>query len=499
MPLEKRKKKSSQEKNGFYFFMQHFRKTMEAEGRRFSNNSELSQAAGVQWSMMTTAEKFPYEEQARLAKVRSGSNLNHKYTTTGISYAQLEREADERRERERLMLQEIEQTVRTQDVLSALLRFPFYFVHVNYYCSKEGTYFPCEIGVAKFTLRKGIDDSFHSLIEIEGIPMGYQYEAIKNSDETHGIPLPPQLLGGEKDYYKLLMKVRSLLLDGHSGDSLPPLYTLPTHIEPVVNVLDFLQNSSGAPVSADFRVYPLTVLFYELRNACARHAGTDGFPVLSLAERELDKDVFNFTPGISCQFHDMKDSAQYCSLSIVKRWCFLISDHCCQDVGVALIPGSHVPLFCDIARNCALMRDIEEKEAGAHGGGNSAGRGATAASKTPRPITIIDHSKLPPEQKAKHYNVSSAGEISSRSRSTATTPLRQPKTMSRAVAGFKTEAQFNADDFPALGAQGGVYGRLPVAVAGRGRARPQGKLPECTVPSVGRGRGLVNSLASMKI
>jgi hypothetical protein len=51
-----------------------------------------------------------------------------------------------------------------------------------------------------------------------------------------------------------------------------------------------------------FRVYPLPKLFFELRNACVSHKpGAAGFPVLSLAERELEKDVFSFTKGISCE------------------------------------------------------------------------------------------------------------------------------------------------------------------------------------------------------
>lgn len=51
-----------------------------------------------------------------------------------------------------------------------------------------------------------------------------------------------------------------------------------------------------------FRVYPLPKLFYELRNACvSNRPGKVGFPAFSLAERELDKDVFNYTRGISCE------------------------------------------------------------------------------------------------------------------------------------------------------------------------------------------------------
>lgn len=51
-----------------------------------------------------------------------------------------------------------------------------------------------------------------------------------------------------------------------------------------------------------FRVYTLPKLFYELRNACVPDKpGAVGFPVFSLAESELERDVLNFIKGISCE------------------------------------------------------------------------------------------------------------------------------------------------------------------------------------------------------
>jgi hypothetical protein len=58
-------------------------------------------------------------------------------------------------------------------------------------------------------------------------------------------------------------------------------------------------------------VYPLPKLFYELRNACVSgRSGAVGFPVFSLAEHELEKDVFNFTKGISCEVGVFKSLVQ---------------------------------------------------------------------------------------------------------------------------------------------------------------------------------------------
>lgn len=61
----------------------------------------------------------------------------------------------------------------------------------------------------------------------------------------------------------------------------------------------FVDNVNAASM---FRVYSLPKLFYELRNACVPDKpGAVGFPVFTLAESVLERDVFNFTKGISCE------------------------------------------------------------------------------------------------------------------------------------------------------------------------------------------------------
>ncbi|XP_067011860.2 protein maelstrom homolog [Anabrus simplex] len=492
-------KKKKEPKNPYYFFMLKFRKDEESKGRRFGGMAEVATAAGNKWREMNAAQRAPFEELARKAKLQDKNDLENKYTSQGVSYAQLQREEEERREKERKIIQDIQQHVGMLDVASGtLLWHPFYFAHVNYYCQRDGNYYPCEIAIARFTLRKGIDDTLHSLIELDELPRGYRYEATRKAQETHEIPLPPNECGGERDYYRLSRKIHAFLMEGRDDNTLPPLYTLPVHIDPVANVLGFLDNSvdDDGRGSKAFRVYPLVKLFFELRNACARHKHNQnegvGFPVEALAERELDKDMFNFTAGISCAFHETKDSVQYCSLSIVKRWCFLIADHCCQDVDVPLIPGSHVPIFSDTSKS--MIKPEIPRAAAAAAVQNG------AIPKQPMPITLIDHSKASQSDKdVRHYNVSGAGDVPIRSKAPAPPPLRQPNTMPQAIAGVlrKKEPIFTPEDFPAIG-DGGIFGKIPMAVAGRGRGIPL-EIKENKVPGAGRGRGLVDSLASLNI
>jgi hypothetical protein len=64
----------------------------------------------------------------------------------------------------------------------------------------------------------------------------------------------------------------------------------------------FTDNVNAADM---FRVYSLPKLFYELRNACVPDKpGAVGFPVFSIAEDEIERDVFDFGKGISCEVGD---------------------------------------------------------------------------------------------------------------------------------------------------------------------------------------------------
>lgn len=39
----------------------------------------------------------------------------------------------------------------------------------------------------------------------------------------------------------------------------------------------------------------------------------------------------------------------HCSLSCVRRWGYIIMDHCCKDLGIRLVPGRHCPRQVDVS------------------------------------------------------------------------------------------------------------------------------------------------------
>ncbi|KAK7872448.1 hypothetical protein R5R35_014245 [Gryllus longicercus] len=372
-------KKKKQAKNAFYYFLVEFKEEAVRNGRNVDSIA-FEEEADREWRNLSHSKRLHYEEIA-LEKRKKMDSLENKFTTTGVSYAQLQREERERIRQEEMMIHEIESTVRSLTGRTLKTKV-FHFIHVNTYCRLlDGHFLPCEIGIAKFTFENGVKDCYHAIIRLECMPTGYFLECQKHSEETHQIPLPPENSLGEWDSEKILVEIEAFLAE---NGVYPPVYTLQSNIEAAQDTLTTFASGKDT-----FRVYPIAKLLFELRNACANEAGGVGFPVLSLAEREFEKDFFNLSPGISCFYHEGMDACQYCSLSIVKRWCFLFASLGCPDLGVALKPGSHKPRKVTLPP--APPEPMTSKTQ------VSLRKGKKGAPTTdPPPITIIDYSSTKP-------------------------------------------------------------------------------------------------------
>ncbi|XP_047115467.1 protein maelstrom homolog [Schistocerca piceifrons] len=343
--------KKKQPKNAFYFFVMEFKDQMARKGVIYPNHKEAFDAAGPEWQRLSKDQRNRYESIAKEYKLAEQQTV-HKYTTTGKTFEQVDQEIQERQAAQARMETEIKTTVAVLDKKGLQTKI-FYFMHVNYYCRvEEKQFIPCELAICQFNFALGAFNFYHTLINPGELPLGYAFEAKKRSDETHQIPLPPPS-SAEKNYSKILLNVVKFMKDDVEDGKFPPIYTYGTDgtSEAVKDVLDALceyeamQEYPKVQVPENFRVYPLPKLFFELRNKAGDFANrsSKAFPVESLAARELEKNLYSFTPGICCEMHDGTDASQYCSLSLVRRWSFIISDHCCKDLGIELAPGQHIP------------------------------------------------------------------------------------------------------------------------------------------------------------
>ena len=64
---------------------------------------------------------------------------------------------------------------------------------------------------------------------------------------------------------------------------------------------------------------------------------------ISIAEVQLDRDIFIYTPGLSCSWHKDVETSQ-CTTTMVSRWSYMMFSLCCPLYGLELVPGKHCPV-----------------------------------------------------------------------------------------------------------------------------------------------------------
>ncbi|KAK9508778.1 hypothetical protein O3M35_006255 [Rhynocoris fuscipes] len=343
---------------------------------------------------MTADERDSYTRKAKEAKGSEDDGRN-KFTSLGVSYAEIDAEIRERNEAHQIMLQTIKNTVRSLDNSSTLLTYKFYLCHVNYFYKNDvDVYSVAEIALSEFNLRDGLLDTVHFFVNPGKIPTGYRYEAKDWSEKTHCIPINNNF--GEKDYCKIFFTIKQFLIKGSSQkDNIPPVYTMPDSLNSnmclsaVKCAFTSLCDAANENPS-QFRVYPFPQLFYEIRNKCAETSNGINeallMPSVAIVQNEIEKDVFSYAQNIGCAFHEEQDRLIHCSLSIVTRWVYTICDHCCKHLGISLELGKHCPKDADVNWDYKFSR--------------TANRNTAESSPDPRKTknsfmpTIIDHGKL---------------------------------------------------------------------------------------------------------
>nr|XP_014290039.1 protein maelstrom homolog isoform X1 [Halyomorpha halys] len=338
---------------------------------------------------MTPEERKPYNDKALTSVSKDHEDNTKKFTSLGISYAELDAEQRELAEAHNLMLATIKNTVANLDINSSLKSHKFFVCYVNYfYKNDHHIYYPAEVALAAFSLESGVLGTIHFFVDPGKIPLGYKFEAADWSTRTHGIPVnDPSWNEGIKDHFEMFKKVKDFLKSFSDSNEVPPIYTMfdslnaNSRLSIVKSALNLMCDAANEDPDL-FRVYCLPHLFFEIRNKCSKE-----IPSVAIMKSELDKDVFSYARDLGCYYHEEKDLSMYCSLSVVTRWVFTICDHCCKHLGIKLILGRHVPKDTDLSESTRFMDDKYSPNKLDHCGSHS------------KPLTIIDHGRLK-EQRA---------------------------------------------------------------------------------------------------
>ncbi|KAG7302299.1 hypothetical protein JYU34_013795 [Plutella xylostella] len=329
-------------RNAFYFYMQHFKEEERKRGNMYKNLAEVAEAAGPLWKNAPPAVRAQFEDMAK--KEKQKNNIPEmKFTSHGISFAEIEAQAKELKNAEENERKDIKNMVKLKAFNDSIKFEDFYLMDVNYYCLAGSEYVIAEFTILRFNLADGIKDDYHEIINPGTIPIGYASDA-KLACAELGLEMPDP--DGRTNYVKVIANIMDYLRVQDAGGRtvLPAIYSMPDKVPPIQNFVQQLSIRASQDETV-FRIYRLDTLFYHLINAI-RTRDDEGFPKESLALAQLKKDSFRYNPGLACEHHETTgtdDKAVECTKSRVKRWAFTVLDHCCPVAGLDVRPGSHVP------------------------------------------------------------------------------------------------------------------------------------------------------------
>lgn len=185
---------------------------------------EVQQIAGEKWHQMDALEKSKYKDGANNGTAEF-INTRTKYNCLGQSIDDVERQKKEKNQKEAKEVDYIDNKIKSALEKGELIDEVFYFFASNYFVKKlSDDIYPAEIAIAKFSLREGITDVYHTLINPGELPLGMAATALQHSKKTHRLPLSPDTLG-EKSYQKILNEMLTFLDASElSTKCVPPLY-----------------------------------------------------------------------------------------------------------------------------------------------------------------------------------------------------------------------------------------------------------------------------------
>ncbi|XP_015177484.1 PREDICTED: protein maelstrom 1-like [Polistes dominula] len=331
MPNKKKKR------NGFFYFMLDWRKEARKCGLIFTNLSEVQSfpECSEAWQRLSIAEKQRYNDLATTNKL-SNNYIRPKLNCRGEPIELLEQKEKELAEFNRKMRDHISNIINIGLMNENLKKVKFYFLHFNWlYITAEHDYVPVEYAIGEFTLQDGIIRYHHKILNIKP-KMGYAWQATETSRNGHKIL--PEFSGGETDFRRLYFEFIDFLKPAKiNDDKYPPFFVTKQIYKGVPSFLDQLANAADRINT--FTIYSIELLFTALRNAALNKKGIQAISEF-IGEREFGTEKYAFEKDIECSYHENIDGGtQFCSLSLIRQWSYIICDYTCDGLEIEYRPG----------------------------------------------------------------------------------------------------------------------------------------------------------------
>ncbi|XP_055641325.1 protein maelstrom homolog [Toxorhynchites rutilus septentrionalis] len=343
----------------YLIFMLEYRRREQSKGKSFPGGMEqIKQEAAPHWNQLSDEQRAVYKERAKSYKSKTG-DYGEKYTAQGVAFSKIDREKNECLTKQDTIRKSIAEMIQTASCYNALDELKMHFISFNCFCKTSAdSYIPAEMAMVRYNLKYGVVDKLHEFINPGKLPLGLAYEARIQSEESHKLPVPPDSMG-ETDFSVLFDKLLAFIEIKCKKAKPFLLFTDSKEVSMVENIIGQLSDESK--IQYNFLVCPLGELFFQLKRETERY-GLDicTFHSKVIADVLLRKDIYEFTRGISCEFHEKQGNGMNCALSKVIRWSYTISDSCCLDLSIDLIAGRHLPQNANTTL-CSEISDNESK------------------------------------------------------------------------------------------------------------------------------------------
>src|SRR5690349_1410220 len=133
---------------------------------------------------MSEQERLPYKTQSKsTSKVNRLDKIEAKVDEDRFKKIQEQKKIE-------MTIEEMLQTAFDKNEINSTT---FIFFSTSYfYVSLQGEIFPAEIAMSKFSLKEGVYDTLHMLVNPGKLPIGAAGPAAAHALKTHKLPLPPQ-------------------------------------------------------------------------------------------------------------------------------------------------------------------------------------------------------------------------------------------------------------------------------------------------------------------
>lgn len=118
---------------------------------------------------MDKIKRAKYEERAKGARAGGGPAATkvdyERYTSQGIAFSAIERQKQKEQQKAKYMNETIRNFVNGLSYPNGLANQEIHFIHGNYFCRTADCYLPAELGIAKFSFKRGVIKKYSTFLD----------------------------------------------------------------------------------------------------------------------------------------------------------------------------------------------------------------------------------------------------------------------------------------------------------------------------------------------